>query len=135
MHLNVQFPDLLLQYICLSSGLVVMANHRPDLPPDLSMSEDEDTQPLPCLSQPSYSNRVESEESDDSIVYLAQAVGAGDHAAGDGAASLDVDDVDSNSTAAPGDVTTDSGEEGAEGDDHDVGQAPPPLLNSDVLSK
>ena len=126
MHLNVQFPDLLLQYICLSSGLVVMANHRPDLPPDLSMSEDEDTQPLPCLSQPSYSNRLESDESDadDSIVYLDETVGAGDPAAGDGAAPVDVDEV-----------TTDSGEEGAEGDDHDVGQAPPPLLNSDVLSK
>ena len=90
------------------------------------MSEDEDTQPLPCLSQPSYSNRLESDESDadDSIVYLDETVGAGDPAAGDGAAPVDVDEV-----------TTDSGEEGAEGDDHDVGQAPPPLLNSDVLSK
>ena len=105
-----------------------MASHRLNLPPDLSMSdsEDEDAQPRPCLSKPSYYNRVESDESDaeDSIVYLAQAVGAGDPAAGDGAARGDVDEV-----------TTDSGGEGAEGDDHDVGQAPPPLLNSDVLSK
>ena len=117
-----------IDYICLSSGLVVMASHRLNLPPDLSMSdsEDEDAQPRPCLSKPSYSNKLESDESDadDSIVYLAQTVGAGDPAAGDGAAPVDVDEV-----------TTDSGEEGAEGDDHDVGQAPPPLLNSDVLSK
>ena len=130
-----------------------MASHRLNLPPDLSMSdsEDEDAQPRPCLSKPSYYNRVESDESDadDSIVYLAQTVSAGDPAAGDGAAAaaaaaVDLGNVEmdnTNSTAAPGDARadTDSNSEGeedaAENGGQDGGHAPPPLLNSDVLSK
>ena len=126
-----------------------MANHRPDLLPELfaSDSEDEVSQPPPCppyLSKQTHSDRVESEESDDSIVYVGQAVGGGDPAAGDGAADVDLDSVEmdnTNSTAAPGDARadTDSNSEGeedaAENGGQDGGHAPPPLLNSDVLSK
>ena len=122
-----------------------MANHRPVLL--TSDSEDDDSQPPPCppyLSKQTHSYRVESEESDDSNVYVGQAVGGGDPAAGDGASDVDLDSVEmdnTNSTAAPGDARadTDSNSEGeedaAENGGQDGGHAPPPLLNSDVLSK